>query len=166
MATGIVSIAAMRLGRGEIAVALFAINLVAFPLLWVLMLVRLVRYPAAVLGELCDHKTGAGFLTAVAATSILGNQFVLFASNREVAAALWLGSLALWVGLVYAFFVAMTIKPVKPPLATGLDGAWLLTVVATEALAILATHVSSAFSRPDMWSLSACACSCWEACSM
>jgi tellurite resistance protein TehA-like permease len=150
MATGIVSIAAMRLGRGEIAAALFAVNLVAFPLLWVLMLVRLVRCPAAVLGEMCDHKTGAGFLTAVAATSILGNQFVLFVSNRDVAAALWLCSLALWVGLIYAFFVAMTIKPMKPPLVTGLDGAWLLTVVATEALAILATHVSSVFSRPDI----------------
>jgi tellurite resistance protein TehA-like permease len=150
MATGIVSIATMRLGRGGIAGALFAVNLVAFALLWVLMLVRLVRHPAAVLGELRNHRTGAGFLTSVAATSILGNQFVLLASNREVAAALWLCSLALWVGLTYAFFVSMTIRPVKPPLAGGLDGAWLLTVVATEALAILATHVASVFSRPDI----------------
>jgi tellurite resistance protein TehA-like permease len=150
MATGIVSIAAMRLGHGEVAAALFAVNLVAFPLLCVLMLVRLVQHPAAVLSELRNHRTGAGFLTAVAATSIVGNQFVLFASNREIAAALWPASLALWVGLIYAFFVAMTIKPVKPPLATGLDGAWLLTVVATEALAVLATHVASVFSRPDI----------------
>jgi tellurite resistance protein TehA-like permease len=150
MATGIVSIAAMRLGRGEVAAGLFAVNLVAFPLLWVLMLIRLARHPAAVLGELRNHRTGAGFLTVVAATSILGDQFVLFASNRDVAAVLWLASLTLWVGLIYAFFVAITVKPVKPPLATGLDGAWLLTVVATEALAVLATHVSSVFSRPDI----------------
>jgi tellurite resistance protein TehA-like permease len=129
---------------------LFAINLVAFPLLCGLMLVRLIRHPAAIFGELSDHRTGAGFLTAVAATSILGDQFVLFTSNRNVAAALWLASLVLWAGLIYAFFVAMTIKPVKPPLATGLDGAWLLAVVATEAIAILATHVSDVFSRPDI----------------
>ena len=58
--------------------------------------------------------------------------------------------LALWVGLIYAFFVAMTVKRVKPPLATGLDGTWLLTVVATEAMAILATHVLGVFSRPDI----------------
>jgi tellurite resistance protein TehA-like permease len=44
----------------------------------------------------------------------------------------------------------MTIKSVKPPLATGLDGAWLLTVVSTEAIVILATHVSGAFSQPDV----------------
>jgi tellurite resistance protein TehA-like permease len=149
MATGIVSIAAMRLGHGEVAAALFAVNLIAFPLLCVLMLVRLFQNPAAILTELRNHRTGAGFLTAVAATSILGSQLVLFRSNRA-AAALWLASLVLWVGLIYAFFVAMTIKRVKPPLATGLDGAWLLTVVATEAIAILATHVAGVFSRPDI----------------
>jgi len=150
MATGIVSIAAMRLGRGEVAAALFAVNLVAFPLLCMLMLVRLLQHPTTVLTELRNHRTGPGFLTAVAATSILGSQFVLFRSNRDAAAALWLVSLALWVGLIYAFFAAMTVKKVKPPLATGLDGTWLLTVVATEAMAILATHVSGVFSRPDI----------------
>jgi tellurite resistance protein TehA-like permease len=150
MATGIVSIAAMRLGHDAIGTVLFALNLVAFPLLCVLMLVRLCRHPVAVLGELRSHRTGAGFLTAVAATSIVGDQFVLFSWNSHIAAALWLASLVLWVGLIYAFFVAMTIKPVKPPLAIGLDGAWLLTVVATEAIAILAAHVSGVFSRPEI----------------
>ena len=150
MATGIVSIAALRLGRGEVAAALLAVNLIAFPLLCVLMLARLLRYPTAVLAELRSHRTGAGFLTSVAATSIFGSQFVLFGLNTEAAAALWLASLVLWVGLVYAFFLAMTIKRGKPPLATGLDGAWLLIVVATEAIAILATHVADVFSRPDI----------------
>ena len=114
------------------------------------MFVRLFQHPTAVLAELRNHRTGAGFLTAVAATSIFGSQFVLFGLNTEAAAALWLTSLVLWVGLIYAFFVAMTVKSVKPPLATGLDGTWLLTVVATEAIAILATHVSGVFSRPDI----------------
>ena len=150
MATGIVSIAAMRLGRIEVAAALFAVNLIAFPLLCVFMLVRLIQHPLGVLNELGDHLTGAGLLTVVAATSILGDQFVLLASNRQVAAALWIGSLALWIGLVYAFFVAMTIRRVKPPLALALDGTWLLTVVATQAIVILATHISGEFSRPDI----------------
>jgi hypothetical protein len=89
-------------------------------------------------------------LAAVAATAIVGDQFVLFASHSDIAAALWLASVVLWVGLIYAFFIAMTIQPVKPPLAMGLDGAWLLTAVATEAIAILATHVSGVFSRPEI----------------
>jgi tellurite resistance protein TehA-like permease len=150
MATGIVSIAAARLGRGQIAGALFAINLAAFPLLCVVMLVRLFQQPSTILSELCNHRTGAGLLTVVAATSLLGSQFALFTLNHEVAGALWLLALALWVGLICAFFVAMTIKPIKPPLAAGLDGTWLLSVVATEAIAILATHVANVFSRPDI----------------
>ena len=150
MATGIVSIAAMRLGHGEIGVVLFALNLVAFPLLCVLLLVRSFRHPVAIFGELRGHRTGAGFLTAVAATSIVGDQFVLFAPKRDIAAGPRLASVVLWVGLIYTFFVAMTIKPVKPALATGLDGAWLLTVVTTEAIAILATHVSGVFSRSEI----------------
>jgi len=96
MATGIVSIAALRLGHPEVAAALFAVNLAAFPLLCILMLVRLLRHPAAVLAELRSHRTGAGFLTAVAATSIVGDQFVLIASNRGFAAGLWLASVVLW----------------------------------------------------------------------
>ena len=122
MATGISSIAAMRLGHGEVGAVLFAVNLISFPLLGLLMLVRLFRHPAAILAELRNHRTGAGFLAAVAATSIFGDQFVLFTSNSNIAAALWVASLVLWVGLIYTFFVAMTIKPAKPPLAAGLDG--------------------------------------------
>jgi len=53
-------------------------------------------------------------------------------------------------GLIHAFFVAVTIKPVKPPLAMGLDGALRLTVVATEAMAVLATRVSGVLSEPDI----------------
>jgi tellurite resistance protein TehA-like permease len=150
MATGIVSLAAMRLGYEEVSAALFAVNLAAFPLLSVLVLVRLFRRPTAVLSESSDHQKGAGYLAVVAAMSILGDQCALLASNRQVAAALWVGSLTLWFGLVYAFFFAIIIKPVKPPLALGLDGTWLLTVVATQAIAILATHVTDVFSRPDV----------------
>jgi tellurite resistance protein TehA-like permease len=150
MATGIVSLASMRLGHDAIGTALFALNLVAFPLLCILMLIRLFRQPAAILSEWCNHRTGPSFLTAVAATSIVGDQRVLFTSNSDIAAALWLASLVLWVVLIYAFFPAMTIKRVKPPLVTGLDGTWLLVVVATEAVATLATHVAGVFSRPDI----------------
>jgi tellurite resistance protein TehA-like permease len=32
----------------------------------------------------------------------------------------------------------------------GLDGTWLLTIVATEAIAVLATHVSGVLSQPDI----------------
>lgn len=143
IATGIVSLAAMRLGYEKVAALLFAANLVAFPVLCALVFVRLVRRRAAILSELRKHRAAAGFLTIVAAISILGDQFALLGSNDRAAAALWICSLILWFGLVYAFFAAMTI-------ALGLDGSWLLAVVATQAPAILATHVSGVVPRPDI----------------
>jgi len=161
MATGIVSLAAMRLGYEKVAALLFAVNLVAFPVLCALVFVRLVRCREAVLSELRKHRTAAGFLTIVAAISILGNQFAPPGSNDQAAAALWICSLILWFGLVYAFFAAPTIAPVKPPLALGLDGSWLLAVVATQAPAILARSRG----RASRFS-SACGCSCWAVSSI
>lgn len=150
MATGIVSIAVFRLGRAEIAEMLFAINLIAFAGLWLLALFKLAWRPRAVLEELRDFRAGTGFLAISAATSVIGNQFVVVASNRQVAAVLWICASATWVSITYGFFVVRTTAPVKPPLATALDGSWLLNTVATEALAILGTHVAGAFPRPEV----------------
>src|SRR5215469_12923981 len=90
MATGIVSIAAMRLGHDAIGTVLFALNLIAFPLLCVLMLIRLCRHPVAVLGELRSHRTGAGFLTAVAATitTLAGAHLASLAGAHRLTASL------------------------------------------------------------------------------
>ncbi len=150
MATGIVSVAAELQGLHRLALAFFAVDVVAFVVLTILITLRLARQPNAVLQELCRHETGAGFLTFVAATGILGNQIVLLTSRLEVAAALWLLACLSWAGLVYAFVIGVTIRPEKPALLTGIDGSWLLLVVASEALTILGTHVANVFTRPQI----------------
>jgi hypothetical protein len=48
------------------------------------------------------------------------------------------------------FFAGLTTRRDKPSIETGLDGSWLLLVVASQSLAILGTHVASAFARPDI----------------
>jgi tellurite resistance protein TehA-like permease len=149
MATGIVSIAAAMQGLDAAAAGLFGINIVGFAILTLLTLVRLIWYPAALLAELSHHRRGPAFLTVVAATGVLGNEFALQTAYQEVATALWIAACGLWVLLVYALLIALTIKPAKPPIATGLDGTWLLIVVASEALSILGTHVAGEFRRPD-----------------
>jgi tellurite resistance protein TehA-like permease len=148
MASGIVSIAAMMLGLSWIAIFLLVLNLTAFPVLLVMMSVRLIYHPAAVLADLCDYKQGPSFLTIVAGTSVLGNQIWLLTASPAIAAGLWIGACALWVGLIYCPFV-LTIKPMKPPLDSGLDGSWLLIVVATEALSISGTHAAEMTSHPE-----------------
>jgi tellurite resistance protein TehA-like permease len=150
MATGIVSIAAALLGLGRLALILLAVNFIAYPLLWVLLLARLSCRPRAFIADLQDHQQGPSLLTVVAGTGVLGNQISLLTAHQGIAAALWLGAFVLWAAIFYCFFAAATVGAAKPPLDAGLDGNWLLTVVATEALAILATHVADAFTFPEV----------------
>ena len=152
MATGIVSIAAARLGLDWIATPLLAVNLVAFPVLWLLLLLRLRHHPVAVLADVSQHQRAPSLLTIVAGTCVLGNQVSLLTDHQTVALGLWIVAAAIWAGLVYCPF-ALTIRPTKPALDSGLDGSWLLIVVATEALAIAATRASTMVSRPDIVAL-------------
>ena len=142
MATGIVSIAAHLLGYDIVGWVLLGINAVAYPALLAITLCRLLRYPRAVHADIVDHARGPGFLTLVAATAVLGSQFAIY---HVVPQALpWLLGLAaaLWLILTYMFLAAMTIGQRKPGLHTGLNGTWLLVVVATESIAVLAKAVS------------------------
>jgi tellurite resistance protein TehA-like permease len=149
MATGIVSIAAEQLGRVWIAWVLLVLNAAAFILLWVLSCLRLIWQPLAVLNDFRDVRRSPGFLTIVAGANVLGEQFSLLTSHQHVAAVLWLFASALWAGLVYGFFAARTTRAAKPPLTAGLDGSWLLVVVATQSSAILGVKVAGVFSSPE-----------------
>lgn len=128
MATGIVSIA--------------FINLIAYPLLWALLLLHLARNPYSARADLSDHRRAPAMLTIVAATCVLGNEVALAGGHPAAAVALWGLALLLWAGLLHSLFAAMTLRRVKPAPEAGLDGSWLLAVVATEALAILTLGVA------------------------
>lgn len=142
MATGIVSIAAQLEGMGLIAKALVAINIVAYAALWALTIARLARYRSEMLADLSDHHRGVGFFTTVAATSVLGSQIAIVAGALEIASVLWFVTFALWLGLTYAVFTALTIKETKPSLENGISGGWLVAVVATESVATLGALIA------------------------
>ncbi|MEX3980271.1 tellurite resistance/C4-dicarboxylate transporter family protein [Paraburkholderia sp. EG287A] len=142
MATGIVSIAAHLLGYDMVGWLLLGINAAAWPGLLAITLCRLVRYPRAVHADIVDHSRGPGFLTVVAATAVLGSQLSVYhVLPRELPWFLGLAA-ALWLAVGYTFLAAMTIGQRKPSLHTGLNGTWLLLVVATESIAVLALAVS------------------------
>jgi tellurite resistance protein TehA-like permease len=137
MATGIVSIAALLLGMPGVAHALFWLNVALYLALWALYLARLARHGGRVLADLGDHNRGVGFFTIVAGTCVLGSQFVLVRADARVAAWLWGLGIALWLALTYAVFTRLTVKAEKPALADGLNGGWLLSVVATQSVVVL-----------------------------
>jgi tellurite resistance protein TehA-like permease len=161
MATGIVSLAAHLLGFPAIALPLFALNIAAYALIWVLTLMRAIRYPRRFFGDLVDHVRGPGFFTSVAATSVLGAQCVTLASQPRAGFFLWGIAIVLWVGLTYTIFAAFTVKQEKPPLDRGLSGSWLLAVVATQSVAVLAALLAPYTGQPHRITINFLALSMW-----
>lgn len=147
MATGIVSNAAYLLGMGAVSWVLFPINQVCYGILWLLTLARLIWFFPRVGADLTDHTRGPGFFTVVAGTCVLGSQFVLLAGNYDAAILLWSTGVVLWVTLIYTFFTAVTVRVSKPTLENGLNGGWLIAVVATQSVSVLGTMVAPRFAE-------------------
>ncbi len=150
MATGVVSIASRLLGLAPVAWALFALNLVFYAALWTLTIIRAVRHPRRIVADLVDHARGPGFFTLVAGTCVLGTQLIVVAGLRAGAQLLWVISLVLWFTVMYAFFMAVTIRREKPDLETGINGAWLLAAVATQSASVLGALIASDFSNREV----------------
>ena len=161
MATGIVSLAAHLLGVDSIARLLFRLNIVVYAVLWTLTVLRMVRYPRRFFGDMVDHLRGPGFFTTVAATCILGGQFVLLEADYGAGTVLWVAALVLWVGLTYTIFTGFTVKERKPTLDKGISGAWLLAVVATQAIAVLSALLAPHVDQPGKLEMNFLALSMW-----
>lgn len=139
MATGIISIASHSLGYTTMANVLYWLNHVLYGVLLLMLLLRMLFYWQKISSDMATYGKGAGFLTVVAATSILGSQHVLLKHYDTPALVLLYTAAALWVLLMNAYFVITTIKDEKPSLEQGMKGSWLVMVVATQSLAILGT---------------------------
>lgn len=137
MATGIVSIAAHLVGIPYVGKGLLYFNIIAYTILWVLLLARLLFYFSNFKKDFFDHSRSPGFLTIVAGTNVLGSQFVIIEQNFQVASILYYIGIALWIILIYSFFTMITVKQVKPSLNKGINGIWLIIVVATQSISIL-----------------------------
>lgn len=137
MATGIVSIACWLRGMEWLARALLWINLVAYAILWMATAARLIRFRDRMVADLLDHGRAPGFFTAVAGTCVLGAQLHVVQGATTAPWVLWFAGIALWALVTYGFFAIVTVKQDKPPIETGLNGAWLLAVVAPQSVAVL-----------------------------
>ena len=160
MATGIVSIASDRAGFSAIAAILLWLNAGQYLVLWILTTWRLLRYRRAVVHDLTDHRAAPGFFSAVAATSVMGNQLILTGAY-DLALALWIFGLFIWVTLTYTIFTTLTIKETKPTIDRGITGAWLLAVVATQSIAVLSALLSRHFEQPIRLHINFVALSMW-----
>ncbi len=161
MATGIVSIAAHLLGLAWLARGLYLLNCAFYAALWALYLLRLWWHPRAFFQDLFDHLRGPGYFTSIAASGVLGSQTVVLYGWLSAAFALWCVAIALWLGFTYAIFTILTVKEAKPPLDRGINGGWLLAVVATQSIAVLSALLAARIGQPHKLELNFFALSMW-----
>src|SRR5262249_41943953 len=121
---------------------LLGLNVLAYFVLWILTLARLIKYRPLLFADLTSHTKGVTFLTTVAGTCVLGTQFAILTPYINVAEFLWFLGFALWFLLLYVFFTAVTVREPKPSLENGITGAWLLATVSTESICALGTLIA------------------------
>jgi tellurite resistance protein TehA-like permease len=91
--------------------------------------------------DLSHHGRAVGFFTTVAATCVLGSQCLVIGHSPTAACALWCAGIVLWAILIYGVFALLTVKTEKPSLADGINGGWLISVVAAQSVAVLGAQV-------------------------
>jgi tellurite resistance protein TehA-like permease len=143
MATGIISIACFLLAMRTISLVLLTINVAAYFVLCVLLLVRLLFFFSRVTADIKDHVRGPGFFTVVAGTCVLGSALLIVVDRFLPALVLWIVGISLWLVIMYTFFTAVTVRENKPTIEAGLNGGWLLAVVATQSISVLGTLLAS-----------------------
>lgn len=149
MATGITSIACVLVGIPYVPKALLGLNLLFYPLLWLLTFLRAIWHRPRLVADFSHHGRAVGFFTMVAATCVLGSQLVVIADAPRIASWLWGFGIALYLVLVYSVFAILTVKENKPPLAEGINGGWLVSVVAAQSVAALGAQLAPTMDRPD-----------------
>jgi tellurite resistance protein TehA-like permease len=161
MATGILSLAAHLLGVPVLPKAMFALNWVLFAIICLLATARVIWHPRRTVEDLFDHLRAPGFFTFVAACSILASQSLLIGGSLRIAVALGaVGGLA-WIALIYTIFTVLTVKSNKPTLDRGINGGWLLAVVATQSMAVLGAQLAGEVPQPMRMELNYFALSMW-----
>ncbi|WP_227984873.1 tellurite resistance/C4-dicarboxylate transporter family protein [Nocardia spumae] len=157
MATGIVSRAVGAAGWSWGGTALLVIGLIAYAVLVIATVLRIVYHRDRVVADAVNPATGFTYLAFVAATGVMSAGL---ARHDQVAAALVLLLVATvaWVVLCYSIPALLMLNHDAPAALTGANGTWFLWVVGTQAVAVAATAL------PHPWSqrLAVAALLCWS----
>ncbi|MDA8354893.1 MAG: tellurite resistance/C4-dicarboxylate transporter family protein [Actinomycetota bacterium] len=147
MATGIVSIGADLLGYQLLSQVILGVTVAAFVALVLAYAARFAFYRSFVRQSAADPTTAMAFFTVVAGTDVLAVRLVL-AGDPLVAFALGAAAAVVWVGLTYALPWSI-VAAARRPVLGEINGTWLVWVVATQSLSIVAAAVTP--SAPASW---------------
>lgn len=137
MATGIVSVAAFLLGPSWLSRVLLVVAAAGLVVLTAALCARLVFYRDKVAADIRAPDRVFGFFTITAGVDVLGTRF-WYAGHPVVTAVLAAVAAAVWLVLTYGVPATLLLTRVGDSVLGGVNGSWLLWIVATQSLSIAA----------------------------
>lgn len=145
MASGIISIGADLAGRPLLSRVALGVTGAGFVVLLAAYAARLALYPSRVRASLKVPSTAMGYFTLVAGADVAAVR-VLMAGHPAVALGLAAGAGLAWLALTYGLPWSVVVSA-RHPVLGEINGTWLIWVVATQSLSVIA----SALSANDPW---------------
>jgi hypothetical protein len=140
MATGIVSTGTFLLGPSWLSQMLLFAALIGFIVLSAALMCRLAIFRSSVAADLRAPERVFGFFTIVAGIDVLGVR--LGAAGHPVAAAILAGVAAVvWLALTYGVPASLLLTRERDSVLGGINGTWLLWVVSTQSLSVVASDL-------------------------
>ena len=146
MATGIVSIGAGLLGQVLLGDVLLWCTIAAFVILLTAYIIRAVVFPRRFARSLQEPAAAVSYFTVVAGTNVLAAG-LLSRGLWQLALGLGLAAGLLWLALTYGIFCSIVLAGNRP-LLREITGAWLVWVVGTQSLAIVAAGLAMRIPWP------------------
>jgi len=147
MASGIISVGTDLLGYRLLSRVVLGVTAVAFVALALAYLARVVWFGAFFRQSLRDATTAMTYFTVVAGTDVLASRLSM-AGHLLVTLGLGAAGALLWLVLTYGLPWSI-VAAARHPVLGELNGTWLVWVVATQSLSIVAAAVAP--SAPSAW---------------
>lgn len=140
MATGIVSIGCRLLGYPVLAEPLLVATVIGFVVLLAAYIARAMRFPKRFRASLRAPSSAVAYFTVVAGSNVLATA-LLAHGFWLVSLILGLGAFLVWLVLTYGLFSSIVLAGNRP-LLREITGVWLVWVVGTQSVAVLATALA------------------------
>ena len=157
MATGIVSIGLDQQGLPTVSTALLVVAIIAWTLLVLALVGRLVAYRDRALADLHDPRRAFGYFTLIAGSGVIAVRML----EEAWAVSAVLLALAAIVGLVLGYAVpwAAVLSREERPVLTEANGTWFIWVVASQSVSTTAAGLEPLVGtgRAELAVLAVCA---------
>lgn len=149
MASGIVSVGMFLEGFHTLSTLLFIVAAVAYVVLVVLTLWRLIAYRAALLDDFTDARRAFGFFTIIAGTNVLGVRLAMDGHHLITAVLLAISGLG-WLILGYLVPWSAVLSTRTRPVVATANGTWFIWVVASQSVAVAAATLEPVLAARDL----------------